>query len=102
MSRWPQRLGIALIASMLGVAGAAAQNTDAAVQALQNRMLSDPQVAGRIHSLSDDPDVRDVLDDPEIADALQRGDYGALLNHPKIQRLAEDPDVQSITRDIAK
>lgn len=102
MSRWLQRLGIALVAFGLGVASAAAQDTDAAVQALQNRMLSDPQVAGRIHSLSEDPDVREVLADPEIADALNRGDYGALLSNPMIQKLAEDPDVQGITRDIAK
>jgi hypothetical protein len=102
-----RRLALPALAIGLGIGTAAAQSageretTSAAVQALQNQILADPQLAGQVHSLSDNPLVREALADPAVADALNRGDFGALLTNPKIQRLAEDPDVQSLTREVA-
>ena len=71
------------------------------MDSIQKRILSDPQLAGQVHALSEDPSLREILADPEIADALNRGDYGALLVNPKIHRLAEDPAIRSLTREIA-
>ena len=95
------------LALALGIGPAAAQSageretTSAAVQALQNQILADPQLAGQVHSLSDNPLVREALADPAVADALNRGDFGALLTNPKIQRLTEDPAMQNLTREVA-
>ncbi len=91
-----------LFLSLLALSGgiAAAQNTAEAVQALQNQILSDPQLSGQIHSLSDNPEIRKVLADPAVAAAVQRGDYGALLANPKIRQLADDPSIQSLTRQL--
>jgi len=82
------------------VAGAAAQGGGAAVGALQKQILSDPELAGQIHTLVDDPAIREILSDPAVADALNRGDYGALMANPKIHRLADDPAMKSLTRDV--
>jgi len=71
------------------------------VQALQQRMLADPQLADAVHALSDNPQVQAILADPALAAALSRGDVATLLADPKIKRLADDPAVQSVTRQVA-
>ncbi len=81
------------------VVGAAAQGA-AAVGALQKQILSDPELAGQIHALVDDPAIREILSDPAVADALNRGDYGALMANPKIHQLADDPAMKSVTNDV--
>lgn len=83
----------------LGAANAAAGD---AVQALQQRIVSDPEMAASIQALRDDPQVQAVLTDPAITAALARGDMAALLNDPKIRDLADDPAVQGITRQLAR
>ena len=72
----------------------------AAIGALQKQILDDPQLAGEIHSMVDNPAIREVLSDPAVADALNRGDYGALMGNPKIQQLADDPAMKSLTREV--
>ena len=83
-----------------------AQNTGgnnaatAAVEAVQNQILADPQLAGRVQALGNDPLLREVLADPDVADALNRGDFAALLANPKVRSLADDPAMRNLTRDI--
>ena len=89
----------ATLADDLGGVNAAAGDT---VQALQQRIVSDPEMAAAIQALRDDPQVQAVLSDPAITAALSRGDMAALLNDPKIRDLAADPAVQSITRQVAR
>lgn len=72
------------------------------VQALQRRIVSDPEMAASVQALQDDPQVQAVLADPAISAALARGDVAALLNDPKIRDLADDPAVQRITRQLAR
>lgn len=83
----------------LGAANAAAGE---AVQALQQRIVSDPQMAASVQALRDDPQVQAVLTDPAISAALARGDTAALLNDPKVRALADDPAMQNITRQLAR
>lgn len=96
-------LGVAFAATAFAQA-AADYNPPAGetLQALQERMLADPEIAGAVQSLRDDPQVQEILADPAIAAALQSGDVGALLSDPRIKRLAEDPTVQSVTRQVTK
>lgn len=77
------------------------QGNAATVESLQKRILADPQLSERVHALRDDPQVREILSDPAISEALNKGDFGALLANPKIQRLADNPAVQTLTRDVA-
>lgn len=94
-------LGIAVAARAEdpGAANAAAGD---AVQALQQRIVADPQMAASVQALRDDPQIQAVLTDPAISAALARGDMAALLNDPKIRDLADDPAVQDITRQLAR
>jgi len=70
------------------------------VQALQQRILSDPKMASAVQTLSTDPNVQAILADPALTAALARGDIAALLADPKIRRLADDPAVQDLSRQV--
>lgn len=83
----------------LGGVNAAAADS---VQALQQRIVSDPEMADAVQALRDDPQVQALLTDPAISGALARGDMAALLNDPRIRDLAADPAVQNITRQVAR
>ncbi|MBX3027774.1 hypothetical protein KF840_23000 [bacterium] len=93
------RLAGPALADDLGGVNAA---TADAVQALQQRIVSDPEMAASIRDLRDDPQVQALLADPAITAALARGDMAALLSDPKIRALADDPAVQRITRQVAR
>jgi hypothetical protein len=92
-------LAVAAAADDLGGVNAAGND---AVQALQQRIVSDPDMAASVQALRDDPQVQAVLADPKISAALASGDLSALLNDPKIRDLADDPAVQDITRKVAR
>ena len=89
----------AAVADDLGGVNAAAKD---AVQSLQQRIVSDPEMAASIQALRDDPHVQAVLSDPKISAALASGDLTALMNDPKIRDLADDPAVQDITRKVGR
>jgi hypothetical protein len=78
--------------------GAAAES----VQAMQQRILADPEMSSAVQALRDDPAVQAILNDPEITKALARGDMAALLNDPKVRDLADDPAVQGLTRKMGR
>ena len=97
-------LSVLVLAAAGGIAraGDSAQATTDTLQSLQGRIQSDPQLMSAVQSLSDNPEMQDVLADPAIAAALSQGDVAALLANPKIKHLAEDPAVQKITRQLAE
>ena len=91
-------LASAAAADDLGDVNSATSNT---VQQLQQRIVSDPEMAASVQALRDDPKVQALLSDPDITAALARGDMAALLNDPKIRDLADDPAVQNLTRQVS-
>lgn len=75
----------------------AATPMPAQLDALRERIATDPATMSAIAALADDPDVQAILGAPEVRAALQDGNLDALLSNPKIARLAADPRVRSIT-----
>lgn len=73
--------------------------TQQEVQALQSQMMQDPNMMAKIQALQSDPQIQAVLADPEIMRAIASGDYGALLNHPKILALSRNAGVRDIIKD---
>ena len=80
-------------------AGAAPTATQQEVQSLQTQMMQDPNMMAKIQALQSDPQIQAVLADPEIMRAIASGDYGPLLNHPKIQALSRNAGVREIIKD---
>lgn len=101
-------LGFAIVpwpAAAQGYSGAPAvpeQKEDKQVEALQDRMQSQPEMMDAIRALQSDPAFQDVLNDPEIAAALQSGNTAALLANPKINDLANHPTVRDLTNKLGQ
>jgi len=76
--------------------------SNAQVDALQHRIVSDDALMNSVTALLDDPQFQAVLKDPEILDAVRGGDIGALEGNPKFQSLIDDSKVKEITKRLAK
>ncbi len=73
----------------------------AAIQDLQTRMLTDPQLSAALMQLQSNPAMQEVLQDPEILRAVARRDMEFLQRHPKMKRLMKDPAVRALTGGVA-
>jgi len=72
------------------------------IKALQDKMLTDREVMGKIESLKDDPQFMKMLEDPEIMNAVNNGDIASLMANPKFLELLHNPTVQDIKQKVAK
>jgi len=72
----------------------------AEVQALQSRMLQNPNLLSMIQALQSDPEVQAVLADPEIISAMASGDYAALMIHPKIVALSGNTKLRELIDQV--
>jgi len=72
------------------------------LEALQERIESQPETMEAIRALQSDPAFQEVLSDPEITRALAAGDLFALLANPKISALGTNPTVQEITKKLGE
>jgi hypothetical protein len=67
---------------------------------LQKKMLSDPEIMGRILSLKDDPKFKAVLQDPDVMTAIKTGNIAALLSNPNFMQLLDDPRVKELEKKM--
>lgn len=65
-------------------------------QAVQSRILQDPQLLSMLLALENDPDVLAVLADPEITKQIAAGDYAALMDNPKMIALMNNEKLREI------
>jgi hypothetical protein len=69
---------------------------EAELQAMQLRMVQNPNLLSMILALQNDSEVQAILADPEISSALAAGDFAALMGHPKIIALTNNSKVREI------
>jgi hypothetical protein len=77
-------------------------NSDQNVQALQNQMVSNPEIMGLIQSMQNNPEIQKILNDPETMEAIRAGNIGVLLSNPAIQNLMNNPKVNRIREELEK
>lgn len=70
------------------------------LQAMQLRMMQNPNVLSMILSLQNDPQIQALLADPEIMGAIASGNYAALMNHPKIIALTSNANVREVIEEV--
>jgi hypothetical protein len=78
------------------------QVQDMQVQALQQDMLSNPDLLRLVLALQKDRVVQDILSDPELMERINSGDLSALEGDPRIERLANHPTVKGMARDLER
>ncbi len=72
------------------------------VQALQDTIMSQPDLMTMIMALQNDPDIRMALQDSKVMNAIMSGNIDALMDNPTFQRILENPRVQAISREIER
>ena len=70
------------------------------MQAMQLRMMQNPNVFSLIQSLQSDPQVQALLSDPAIMSAVASGDIAALMNHPAIIALTNNPKFREVIEEV--
>ena len=66
------------------------------LQAMQSRMMQNPNLFSMIEALQSDPEVQAVLSDPEIMSAVASGDFQTLMSHPKIIELTKNAQMREV------
>ncbi|MDA8100436.1 MAG: hypothetical protein M0042_12520 [Nitrospiraceae bacterium] len=79
-----------------------APQPNANLEPLQQKMLSDQEIMGKIESLKNDPEFQKIMSDPEIMQALSSGDMATLMANPKFLNLLSNPTVQDIQKKVSK
>ena len=99
-------IGAALVVGLSGAAPAdeppsiTQQVHSMQIQALQQEMLSDPNLLVQVLALQETGLVQEILSDPELMAKIGAGDLSALQGDPRIERLAADPVVKAIASDL--
>lgn len=73
----------------------AMKNMPPEAQAMQQVLLSDPQLMQEIQTLASDPQITAALGDPALMNALLSGDLDAVGSNPKAQSLMNNPKLQN-------
>jgi hypothetical protein len=77
-------------------------DANAQAQSLQQKMMNDKEVMGKVHALQNDPEFQKILEDPEVMRAVNSGDITALMANPRFMKLLNNRTVQEITNKVAK
>jgi hypothetical protein len=70
------------------------------VQALQDTIMSQPNLMQMIMALQNDPDIQMALQNPKVMGAVMSGNINALIDNPEFQKILKNPKVQAISREI--
>jgi hypothetical protein len=72
------------------------------VQALQQEILSSPQLFEQALALQASPAFQRVLDDPELLARIESADFRSLLSDPTLAALTDDPIVKALAHDLER
>ena len=70
------------------------------VQAIQQRMLNNPEIMTIILSLQNDPDMQALLNDPTIMTEIQTGNINSFVNDPRFLKLLAKPQVKTLEQQL--
>lgn len=73
---------------------------EAGVDALKNKMQSDPATMSSIADLQNDPEFMALITDPEIMSAVNSGDINALNSNPKFIKVMNNSKIRQINNQI--
>jgi len=80
---------------------ASAPAASARIENLSKAIMADPGMMDRLSSLSQDPDVMQVLRDPEIMKAVNAGDLASLMSNQKFMQMLNNSTIQDIVKQVS-
>jgi hypothetical protein len=84
------------------VPGTADTGVSAQVDAMKDKMMSDPGIMQLILGMLNNPDLQAILNDPALVKAVQAGDISSLINNPAFMKLVDNPQVKEIQNRLLK
>ena len=66
------------------------------VKAMQQQLMSNPDIMRLITSLQSDPQIQSMLSDSKIMQSVMAGDVDSLMNNPDFKSLLDNPTVMDI------
>ena len=84
-----------------GRAAAAGVSTATAdIEAMQRRLVTDPDIMAMIMALRDDPELTAALADPALLQAVTTGDLDAVRGNERFRELMEHPGIHAIIERV--
>ncbi|MEJ2453289.1 MAG: hypothetical protein P8103_03915 [Candidatus Thiodiazotropha sp.] len=75
---------------------AQANSANADIQAIQQQILTSPELMQLVTAMMSDPEILEAIKDPEFVQLIMSGDLVALQKDPRIHRLMNNPSVKAI------
>ena len=66
------------------------------VTAMQQQLMSNPDIMRLITSLQNDPQIQSMLSDPQVMQSIMAGDVDTLMNNPDFKSLLNNPTIKDI------
>jgi len=66
------------------------------IKAMQQQLMSNPDIMRLITALQDDPQIQTMLSNPQIMQSVMAGDVDTLMNNPDFKSLLNNPTVRDI------
>lgn len=74
--------------------------TTGLVRTLQEKMMNDKDVMGKIQALQNDPEFMKILEDPAVMKAVNAGDISTLMANPQFLKLMNNSTVRDIEQKV--
>ncbi len=75
---------------------AQASSAKADIQAIQQQIVTSPELMQLVTAMMSDPEIQEAMKDPEFVQLIMSGNLVALQNDPRIHRLMNNPSVKAI------
>lgn len=82
------------------LAAGATADGNTQLQAMQQRLASDPKILEMIMQLQNDPALMQLLADPALLRAIGTGDIDALRGDPRLDALMQHPGIREIIERV--
>jgi hypothetical protein len=70
------------------------------IEAMQRRLVNDPQTMSMIMALQSDPALGAALGDPDLMRAISSGDIEAVRGNPRFRDLMDHPGIRAIIERV--
>jgi len=72
------------------------------MQAIQQQLLSDPEISAMIHEIANDPDIINIAQDPSLIQSALTMNPQQIQGNPSVQRLLQHPKMQRLMDRVTK
>jgi len=70
------------------------------MKAMQSQIVANPDLMKEIATLTQDPEIMNLLNDPALLEAAKSGNPQAMQSNPRTQQLMSNPKMQELIRKI--